>query len=257
MTMWTRTLNSHCFFFCLICFYLIWPTVSLTGCDFFTSKSTLSRSSENLAYSENLENKVIQVATHTLLKEDIELKAKEQGFKRGYQIKTPAVIKLLIRAFVGAEILAKYNRPVLQKTLEDEAARIEKETLRPQILKQIRSLFPTEQKYLELYVLPVYVNRVIYYGLFAMDPQFHKIPFEKVQNLILQVHQKQSLNETFSFKEMAESQGLKFNPSCVTQEGFFDENFLEQHLEEVPVEDVPPPRRFIQKQKRRQFTFTL
>src|SRR5206468_2170285 len=96
---------------------------------------------------------------------------------------TPVVATYqLMRAYLGAEILAKYDRPVTASVLESEAQRIEKTTLMPEKLKELRGLFDSREDWLRLYVLPVYVNRVIYFDFFMHHPAFHFEPRNKLED---------------------------------------------------------------------------
>lgn len=75
-------------------------------------------------------------------------------------------------------ILKKHGRVLNNEVLELEAARIDKETKDQQTLDQIKKVFGSDREaYLYTYVMPILVEREIYFGLYLKDPKLQKTDF--------------------------------------------------------------------------------
>ncbi len=83
-------------------------------------------------------------------------------------------LEQLKQSFLNAEILANNGMTVTREVLEKEADRIEKTTLMPDKLKEIKAIFGrSTDKYLHVYVLPTYADRVIYFEFFPSNHGIH------------------------------------------------------------------------------------
>lgn len=101
----------------------------------------------------------------------------------------------LKNAYLMAQVLKNNGWEITDATLKTESKRIDQTTQRPEILAKIKGLFPNnEHGYLYVYVLPVYVKRVIYYDFFLKNPAIHA-PSKKVAERFLEsvVHQPEKL----------------------------------------------------------------
>lgn len=114
---------------------------------------------------------IAEIGPWTVRQSDIRLRKQLLEITEGGRVvEDGIVLSHLLRAFVAAEILAKYNHPVTTDVLEQEAARIDASTLAPDVLAQIKAVFGDRRKdYLEDYVLPIYVGRVLPYDVVRWD----------------------------------------------------------------------------------------
>jgi len=120
----------------------------------------------------------------------------------------------LTKYFKMAAIMKKYGQPVTHEILEKEAERIEENTQRPEWLKKIKDMFQGDHNaYLRVFVLPVYVERSLYYDLFVKSKIIQKEPFERVQSFHQQV-----LSDGTSFVESAKKTEAKIIPLKVSYE---------------------------------------
>jgi hypothetical protein len=154
---------------------------------------------------------LIRVDGVTFSRGDVELRAREQALENNAIVDGSVALKQLIRAQAGAAILKKYGREVTAKTLEDEATRIDRTTLIPARLQQTKALFPDHPTYIRLYVLPVFVNRVLYYDFFANERSFHQKAYDQLAAFAqdFQAARKKKEVPLFSF---ATERGLRVLP---------------------------------------------
>lgn len=76
-------------------------------------------------------------------------------------------LQLLTAAFTTAQILKNNGQEITNEILNKENTRIDKQSLRPEMLATIKSIFEGDEKgYLRIFVLPVYAERTIYYDFF-------------------------------------------------------------------------------------------
>ncbi|MCM2277960.1 MAG: SurA N-terminal domain-containing protein [Oligoflexia bacterium] len=81
-------------------------------------------------------------------------------------------LQQLVNARVLQEILESHGRPVTDELLRQEALRIDRDTRKPDLLAQVKAVFGADEPaYLRNYVLPVIVERLIYYEFFLKDPR--------------------------------------------------------------------------------------
>jgi hypothetical protein len=181
---------------------------------------------------------VARVGDWQITKKDVELRVLEQRFEnQTAKIEGKTGLSQLLRDYATAEILKKYGRPVTNDILEQEAKRIDTQTLMPMKLKQIKDIFPAHSQYLNLYVLPVYVNRIVYYDFFLNTRQFHQAQFDKLQqfkeDMIQESKKNPKLKKSFSLKEYAKKNDLTFGESVVASDGIFPLNMPRRSRSEL------------------------
>lgn len=97
----------------------------------------------------------------------------------------------LHKAGILAQVLKNNGRPVTQAILKSEDQRITKRTLMPEKLQRIIDTFEGDkQSYLRTFILPVYVNRTIYYGFFLKNQKIHKESYKKAKSFLNEVNKK-------------------------------------------------------------------
>jgi hypothetical protein len=80
-------------------------------------------------------------------------------------------LSYLGRVYPLAEIYLVNGQRLDQETLLKEEKRIDRETAAPEVLAQVKAVFGDHhQAYLDVYVLPVYVERELYFGYFLKSP---------------------------------------------------------------------------------------
>lgn len=90
-----------------------------------------------------------------------------------------AALKQLTSSFTYAEILRNHGHKIDDEVLKKESERIDKSTLLPEKLQQLKAIFAKNPDlYLKDYVLPVYAERVIYFEFFLNDPEIQKASLE-------------------------------------------------------------------------------
>jgi len=91
----------------------------------------------------------------------------------------------LRRAFSYATILKNNGRPITEAIVQGEQERIDKETLAPVMLQKIRAIFGSDAAaYRKDFVLPMYVERVIYYDFFLNDPRAQSGSIAQARNFL-------------------------------------------------------------------------
>ena len=119
----------------------------------------------------------------------------------------------LTRAFSYAEILNSYGQSINEKMLLQEAIRIDKETQIPNFLLKIKSVFDDDHDaYLRIYVLPVLVERMIYYDFFVNNLSVHKESYNDAMKFL-----KLALKSTKAFHRLGQKQGLDFARFVVSE----------------------------------------
>ena len=79
-------------------------------------------------------------------------------------------LQLLIKSYTTAQILKNNGHEITESILATESARIDKNTLRPEMLAQIKAVFSGDERaYQQVYILPIYAERVLYYEFFLHD----------------------------------------------------------------------------------------
>ncbi len=75
-------------------------------------------------------------------------------------------------AFSSAEILVRFGIPLTPQEIKDEAKRIEKESVQPELLNQVKKILGDgTSEYLKLFVLPTLAQRRLQRDFFRFSPQ--------------------------------------------------------------------------------------
>jgi hypothetical protein len=94
----------------------------------------------------------------------------------------------LTEAALNAEILRRNGHVINRDVLVKEAERIEKTTLMPEKLREIKKIFGNDyESYLNDYVLPVYANRVIYFEFFLHDQKIQYASLFKAHEILKEI----------------------------------------------------------------------
>ena len=75
--------------------------------------------------------------------------------------------------------MKKYGHEVTDEVLKAEAKRIDENTKNLKLLnavKNVFAIFESQSAYLKIYVLPVYVERVLYFDFFLKSAEIHERP---------------------------------------------------------------------------------
>ncbi len=117
---------------------------------------------------------VVTIDGENISVSDIELRDKVQRIYSPEDTRSFGELQLT-KAFTYAAILKRWGQPISAADLETEASRIEQATLMPEKLREIKAIFSNDRhSYLRLYVLPVLVERRIYYDFFLRDPSIQQ-----------------------------------------------------------------------------------
>lgn len=110
----------------------------------------------------------------------------------------------LENAELYARILEKYGMGVTDVALLKEQQRIEQNTKLPENLRRIKAAFQGDDgAFRRVYVLPVYVERVIYFDLFRNSETIHRESLDKAQRFLKRVKNHASRFEMLAKKEGA------------------------------------------------------
>ena len=121
----------------------------------------------------------------------------------------------LIKAALAEELLSKLNRPIDAAAVEAEAQRIDTNTKDPGTLARIKDVFGKDRKaYLDVFVRPTYVERVLYAEVFLKPSDIHIQQKFAAQELFQQAEK-----DPASFSTMAALRGLVMQQMRVTSRG--------------------------------------
>lgn len=84
----------------------------------------------------------------------------------------------LLQSYRLVQILKNYGQPVTDATIQQEKERIDKTTLTPQALAQIKAACDGDKSkgYIDGFVIPNYAERTIYHDFFLHNPKIHQEP---------------------------------------------------------------------------------
>lgn len=150
----------------------------------------------------------------------------------------------LVRAYTYAEILRLHGRPVTEEILKAESLRIDEKTLRPELLAHIKNVFSGDEAlYRNIFVLPVYVERVLYYDFFLNDPEAQHPSLSKASNFLNEVKKVPT-----HFEKEAKARNIASGYFIVSPKTGILPLKKERAFAEAPSMDSAPPQ-VIQKMK--------
>lgn len=186
------------------------------------------------------------VGKRKITRGDLKLRTKEQKLENPASVLTDEIIyHQLIRANTYAELMAQNGRPVDDKILDSERQRIERESLMPEKLKEIRAIFPTNEDFLHAYVLPVYVNRVLYFDLYVNGSQFHQAELARLNQFRAEVVEAiPTQGGDAGFRALTLERGLQYSEVIATRANLRPANLpegLRKHSNRMPPNDPKIP----------------
>lgn len=165
----------------------------------------------------------LEVGSYQITYEEVERAEEIAKFKYPHAKVSDGENKL-VRAYQKAEILKKLGFEVSRNILEREAARIDAETLHPERLSQIKAMFGDDREaYLNAFVLPVYVERILPLEIFPYNKVIHASTFAKAKAFIA------SVQNGLSFESAAQQEGRSIAEIAVSDAGVvydLSQNFL-------------------------------
>ena len=151
-----------------------------------------------------INSKVAQVGSYAIYQRDVE--CRDAIIKLGFPGEERSLgLTQLIRAYQFAQILKLHGREVTADTLKKERQRIDEKTLFPEKLAEIKKKCGDGGvEYERAYLLPVLVERVLYYEFFISDPAVHAVSLEKPNRFL-----SQALIKPTGFAALAKKEGLR------------------------------------------------
>jgi hypothetical protein len=141
-------------------------------------------------------------------------------------------LEQLVSAYTTAQVLINNGQVISVQTLEDEAQRIDQNSLMPDKLQQIKAIFAKDHlAYLRVYVLPTYAERIIYYGFFLNNAQIQAHSLKQAQEFLHRVEGDQTKFAEIAADHHYPTQGVTLSRQTGLQFGVGDES--------PPTSDVP------------------
>ncbi len=121
-------------------------------------------------------------------------------------------LQLLTGTYTTAQILKNNGHEITEEILKKENERIDRDTLRPEVLATIKGIFEGDEKgYLRIYVFGVYAERTIFYDFFMHSESIHAASKQVAQEFLQRV-----LATPSRFNEEAKKSSLKSAPFTVS-----------------------------------------
>lgn len=132
-------------------------------------------------------NKIAKVGDYEITQQDID--RRDEIARVYYPENTSSQgLKQLTDAYIYAEILKKHGRPVTAELLQAEQERIDKQSLMPEMLARIKNIFGKDtESYRRIFVLPIYVDRVLPFEFFPNDRVIHAERLKIATRLLTEV----------------------------------------------------------------------
>lgn len=167
---------------------------------------------------------VARVGSYAITKRDVEYRNKVIALDTP-EIKGDYGLKQLIKHFTYAQVLADQGWKVTDEILQKESDRIDAHTLLPEKLAELKGIFGFDKEsYLRLFVLPTYVERVIFYEFFAMNPGVHSTSKRAPRELLNDV-----LRRPADFEALAKRMGHEVGHFTVSEK-----DGIKTEMQEVP-----------------------
>jgi hypothetical protein len=98
-------------------------------------------------------------------------------------------LQLLIGTYTTAQILKNNGQEITDEILKKESERIDKDTLRPEVLATIKGVFDGDEKgYQRVYIMDIYGARTIYYDFFMHSTPIHAASKQLAEDFMKRVH---------------------------------------------------------------------
>lgn len=121
----------------------------------------------------------------------------------------------LIQTYTKAQILRNNGRPITDLELKNEEGRIDRSTLMPDMLRQIKDIFGDDHDaYVRVFVFPTLVERIIYFDFFLNDPRV-----QSNARITAEVFAKELKNKPEQMLRRAKERGLRSLPFSVSPGG--------------------------------------
>lgn len=134
----------------------------------------------------------------------------------------------LVNAYIYAQILKNNGQEISERVLREEEMRIDQNTKAPETLKAIRDLFRgDDEAYRNVFVLPTYAERVIYFDFFTKNQKTQEKSLRLVQQFLSDVVKKQH-----AFEKVALAQNLNVRKFLISEDGAIDWQFGEKKQRE-------------------------
>ncbi len=148
-------------------------------------------------------SKIATVGQYDITQRDIDLR--DQLAKVYFPHQTASAgLKQLTDAYIYAEILRSHNAPVTSEVLLAEQDRIDKQSLMPEMLARIKNIFGKDKDaYQRVFVLPIYVERVLPFEFFPKSSEIHAERFKIASTFFASVQ-----NDPKKFYELAKQHGV-------------------------------------------------
>lgn len=175
---------------------------------------------------------VARVGDYSITQSDVDFRNQIYQFYTPGDNRKPG-LQQLTKALTYAQILKNNGQPVDEATILEEEKRIDSKTLMPEKLQALKALFKGNMKsYRKVFVLPTYVERVIYFEFFLKSPKVQSEEQKKALAFL-----RESMTEKGKFELLAKKEGLPIKTLLISEsEGvrFYDSG-------KTPLEDNPQP----------------
>jgi len=127
---------------------------------------------------------IARVATRPIHEDDVYYRQLQQIAEnpqdaKQYSADPTLVFRQLVQSVILLETMERHGMAVTREVLVAEYDRMRTHSKFPEQLQEFRQLFLSEEMFMDVYVMPVYVARVCYADLFLARPRFHRHALEE------------------------------------------------------------------------------
>lgn len=141
----------------------------------------------------------------------------------------------LIESYAIAQILENRGMELNKEVLEHESERIDQQTKAADKLNKIKEIFGNDKEaYLQIFVLPTYAERIIYFGYFLHDSEAQAQPLKTAKELLALAKEKPN-----NFLTEAKKRGLNINSYYFDKKLGFRNPALDK-IEQTQIQNLPP-----------------
>ena len=179
---------------------------------------------------------VAKVGRYEITKKEVEYR--DRVIRQYYPGETRSMgLDQLERAYKYAEILARAGREVTDDVLKQEMDRIDSHTLLPESLGKIKGIFADDvSAYKRVYILPTYVERVIYFDHFMHSPTAQERSLGRARGLLDKVR-----NHSGDFAKIVRAEGYRPRKVILSSEKGIEWQRDESDEPKEP-DAIPPPQ---------------